>query len=770
MASSPRRPDEQGSLQLDLSAAGDEGGDDGLQPGDGERRLTGTLARIVYQDQTSHWTVARLSATDAAGDAAETDPVTVVGNMAHAYEGMPVAVLGAFHEHPRYGTQFRVRAYHPVLPETLAGLERYLGSKQFSGVGPELARRVVAHFGHDTVPVLERASARLTEVEGIGAARAKAIADAWNKHRERRDINIFLHTYGITAAYQERVYSRYGSDAIRLIRENPYRLTIDIWGIGFKIADAIARNLGIESTAPERLEAGLLHVLGKLGEDGHLHAPEANLLDTAADLLEVERIRLPPALERLEHSGLIVRESLGDRGPCISLEALWASENQAAQYFCELVRTAMRPMQVDVVQAIAGFESEVGMQLARAQRRAIEAAILDKCVVITGGPGVGKTTIVRAIVNIMRATERSMALCAPTGRAAKRLTESTGVEALTVHRLLEFQPRIGAFLRDEDNPLEVDAVIVDEVSMVDIHLFQSLLAAIPPPAQLLLVGDIDQLPSVGPGAVLSDVIESGQATVVRLTEIFRQAAESRIITAAHEVNRGVLPTLEPPPGRDAKRSDFYFIRRDDPEAARDTLVTVVSERIPRTFGLSPIHDIQVLCPMHRGELGTRALNLALQEQLNPGKSGVLEVERGDRVYRVGDKVMQIKNDYDHSVFNGDIGVVQDIAGDDKKLVVDFNSGRVVVYKRDELDKLVHAYAVSVHKSQGSEYPAVVMPLTTHHYMMLQRNLLYTALTRGKQLVVLVGNPRAIALATRNQSTSMRWTWLAQRIRHGAELE
>lgn len=731
--------------------------------------LVGTLKRLVYQDQASHWTVARLARRDVAGDpdaeVSDDDLITVVGTLPDVYEGMPVKVSGAWNDHPRYGRQFRVRSYQPVLPETLSGLERYLGSKQFSGVGPELAKRVVAHFGHDMVAVLEQAPERLTEVDGIGRARAKAISEAWNAQRDRRDVKIFLHSYGVTDAYAERIFKRYGSDAVAVIRENPYRLALEIWGIGFKIADAIAHNLGLEKTAPERLQAGLIHVLGKLGEDGHLHAPERELMASAAELMAVESALLPPALAALEDALLIVRETLGDRGSCVSLTALWRSESQAALYFSELVQTPMRPMQIDIAAALKRFESEAGMELARAQRRAIEASVLDKCVVITGGPGVGKTTIVRAIVNIMHACERRMALAAPTGRAAKRLAESTGEkDARTIHRLLEFQPYPGRFLRDASNPLEVDVVILDEVSMVDIHLFESLLAAIPPSAQLILVGDIDQLPSVGPGAVLADVIASEQATVVRLTEIFRQAAASRIITAAHEINRGVVPALDPPPGKDAARSDFYFIRRDEPESARATAITLVAERIPRSFGLSAVRDIQVLTPMHRGELGTRALNLALQEKLNPHVEGALEVVRGERVFRVGDKVMQIKNDYDKSVFNGDIGVIHDIVENGDKLVIEFLDGRVVNYTRDQLDQLVHAYAVSVHKSQGSEYPAVVLLLSTHHYLMLQRNLLYTALTRGKRLVVLVGSLRAIDMATRNHSTARRWTWLSERIR------
>jgi exodeoxyribonuclease V alpha subunit len=616
--------------------------------------------------------------------------------------------------------------------------------------------------------VIGRSPRRIIEVEGIGPARAKSIAEAWAAQRDIQDVMVFLRGHGVSTAYALRIYRRYGRDAMEVVRRNPYRLAIDIWGIGFKIADGIARSLGMEATAPERLEAGVLHVMGELVEDGHVHAPQDAVLGRATELLAVPSALLDEATERLLADGMVVREVLTEGKPCLSLQAMWRSESEAAAMLARLRDTPAEPWTGDVDAALVWFEQRTGIGLAAQQRQAVEATARDKVVVITGGPGVGKTTIVRAIVALMGAKMRKVALAAPTGRAAKRLGESTSQTAMTLHRLLEYQPQSQSFARNAGEPLAVDAVIVDEMSMVDTELFRALVAAMPPAAQLVLVGDVDQLPSVGPGAVLSDIIASGAATVVELTEIFRQAAESRIVVNAHRVNRGELPELAPPPGGEPTRSDFYFIEREEPSAARETLLELVTGRIPTRFGLDPLREVQVLTPMHRGELGTVALNQALQARLNPGQPGRVELTRGERVLREGDKVMQIRNDYDRDVFNGDVGVVREIRSPDEEggrgLVVDLADGRPVDYAATDVDQLAHAFAISVHKSQGSEYPAVVIPLLTQHYLMLQRNLLYTAITRGKRLVVLVGSRRAVQMAVRNDSGGARWTWLAQRIR------
>jgi exodeoxyribonuclease V alpha subunit len=531
-----------------------------------------------------------------------------------------------------------------------------------------------------------------------------------------------------------------------------------VWGIGFRTADSIAAKLGMARDAPERLEAGLLHALETSVEDGNVHMPDDELMARAAELLEVAVDQLPARLAALESSKLVVREVLGDRGACTALPEYYEAEVASAERLAELVKARTRPIALDIGAAIHAFEHLTSLELAEQQRSAVEAALRDPCTVITGGPGVGKTTIVKAIVHLARIAHRKVALAAPTGRAAKRLGEATGVDAMTIHRLLEYNPQQGGFQRGREEPLDVDLLVIDEASMVDAMLFRAVVQSLRAGAQLVLVGDVDQLPSVGAGAVLADVIASTAATVIRLTEIFRQAAESKIVVNAHRINRGETPDLDAPAGA----SDFYFIQREDAEAARATIVELVAERIPARFGLDAITGIQVLTPMHRGDLGTAAVNRALQERLNPAIDGP-EIVRGDRSFRRGDKVMQLKNDYDRNVFNGDIGVIETVDTTANVIRVDFDS-RITTYERNELDQLVHAYAVSVHKSQGSEYPAVVISLVTQHFMMLQRSLLYTAVTRGKKLVVIVGSKRAVALAVKNADARRRYTWLAERVR------
>jgi exodeoxyribonuclease V alpha subunit len=697
-----------------------------------EELLDGTVERYVFRAEDGAFTVARLLTV--AGEL-----VTIVGELVGVQEGLPLRLRGRWVVDRRYGRQFRLETYQLRAPETLVGIERFLGSGIIPGIGPELAKRLVAKFGMDTLEVIDRQPARLTEVAGIGAARAGKIADAFAAHRHVQDVMVFLRGLGVSAGYAARIYKKYGKDAISIVRANPYRLAHEVWGIGFRTADAIAEQLGIARDAPARLEAGLLHALETSTEDGHLHLPDAELLAAAGELLGVPGAPelLPPRLAALEARRLIVREALGDRGPCTQMPWAHDAETQAAHLLAQLARAPAPAPTLDVPAAIEAFEAVTGVRLAAQQRRAVEAALADKCVVVTGGPGVGKTTIIKAIVHLAELGGRRVALAAPTGRAAKRLGEATVHEAMTIHRLLEYAPHEGGFQRDREHPLEIDMLVVDEASMVDAQLFRAVLAALRPGARLVLVGDVDQLPSVGAGAVLADVIASEAATVIRLTEIFRQAAESKIVVSAHEINAGRVPALEPPAGGAA--ADFYFIERDDPEAARATIVGLVAERIPQRFGFDAVTDVQVLAPMHRGDLGTAALNHALQERLNPIAAGAAELARGERAFRCGDKVMQLRNDYDRAVFNGDIGVVAAIDPDEGTLRVDFD-GRPVIYERTDLDQLVHAY------------------------MMLQRSLLYTGVTRGKRLVVIVGSKRAVAQAVKNAAARRRYTWLAERVR------
>jgi len=719
-----------------------------------EQSLDGTLERVTFRGD-EYYTVARFQPESGM-------PITIVGKLVEISEGMPITVHGQWVEDRKYGRQFKVSFAHPRTPKTVVGIERFLGSGLIHGVGAAIAKRIVEKFGKDTLDVIEKTPVRLTEIVGIGSARAAKIADAVAAQRHVQEVMVFLQGHGVTIASAARIVKKYGRDAINVVRANPYRLAHEVWGIGFRTADSIAEKLGIARDAPGRPQAGALHALETSVEDGHLHMPDEELLAAAAALLSVDVATLPSHLGVLEARGLVVREVLGHRGPCSALPDLHQAEVESASALVELASSPARSLTLDVDAAIHAFENVTGLELATQQRQAVQAALRDRCVVITGGPGVGKTTIVKAIVHLARIGSRKVSLAAPTGRAAKRMTEATQAEAMTIHRLLEYQPHEGGFQKNKENPLEADLLVVDEASMIDALLFRSVLASLRPGAQLVLVGDVDQLPSVGAGSVLADVIDSGAATVIRLTEIFRQAAASKIVVSAHAINHGELPDLEAPSGaKGAATSDFYFISREDPEQARATIVELVAERIPSRFGFDPVTEVQVLTPMHRGELGTAAVNRALHDKLNP--SGGVELTRGDRTFRKGDKVMQLRNDYDRNVFNGDIGVVDLIAGDPPSLRVDFD-GRSATYERAELDQLVHAYAVSVHKSQGSEYPAVVIPLATQHFMMLQRSLLYTAVTRGKKLVVLVGSRRASQLVVRNADAKKRYTWLAERVR------
>ena len=727
-------------------------------PDDAETTLEGTVERVVYSGGDGTFTVARLK-VERGGDV-----VTVVGSLVGVPAGAVLRVSGRFETTQRFGDQFRVTRYTEVAPQTIEGLRRYLGSGLIKGIGPEFASRIVDRFGIETLEILDRDPGRISEVPGIGPSRARAIRTAWSAQREVRKVMVFLQGYGVSPAFAARIYKKYGAAAIARVREDPYRLAFDVWGIGFLSADKLAAALGVARDAPSRAEAGVRHVLDDEDGNGHVYVPRPRLAQKAAALLDLPEDSAEAAIDRLAKTGDIALDaSVVDdpRAPAVYEAGLYRAETALAAGMRKLLAAPAPRLEIDEPRALAWYEHEAGIALARQQAEAVKTALAAKVAVITGGPGVGKTTIVRGIVSILRRKGVAVALAAPTGRAAKRLADATGVPASTLHRLLEWRPAEASFARNAARPLEADVLIVDEASMVDVRLGADLVAALPPSARLVLVGDVDQLPSVGPGTVLADVIASGAVPVVRLTEIFRQAAQSLIVVNAHRIHDGDMPELG---GTGAERDffrDFFFLEEDDPAKAAALIRDLVSTRLPRKYGLQP-HEIQVLSPMHRGELGAGNLNALLQEALTTGAQGV---ERGARNLRIGDKVMQVRNDYDKEVWNGDCGVIERIDTENEALTIRFDD-RPVEYGYDELDTVALAYAATVHKSQGSEYAAVVIPIHTQHYVMLQRNLLYTAVTRGKRLVVLVGTRKALSLAVRNADVAARCSGLAARLRAG----
>jgi exodeoxyribonuclease V alpha subunit len=624
------------------------------------------------------------------------------------------------------------------------------------GVGSVYAKKLVRAFGEKVFDVIEVTPDRLREVDGIGPVRAASILAAWAERKAVREIMVFLHSHGVGTARAVRIFKTYGADAIQVMTENPYRLARDIRGIGFKTADAIAMKLGIKKTALVRTRAGISYALTEAMDEGHCGLPTGELIPLAEKLLEVPEELIRTALDLELQEGSVIADRVGATD-CTFLAGLYAAERVVAERLLTLANGSVPWRWIDAEKALPWIEQRTGLTLAESQAVAIRSALTAKVLVITGGPGVGKATIVNSILRILAAKGARLLLCAPTGRAAKRMSEATGMAAVTIHRLLEVDPKTGGFRRGPNNPLDCELLVVDETSMVDILLMHALLKAVPDQAALLIVGDVDQLPSVGPGQVLADVIGSGTIPVVRLTEVFRQAAKSRIIVNAHRVNQGKMPEFD----RHDPESDFYFIPADGPEAAVSRIIELVKTRIPRRFGFDAIHDIQVLCPMNRGGVGARSLNIELQAALNP--AGDRKVERFGWTFAPGDKVMQIENDYDKEVYNGDIGYIDDVDPTGGEVVARFD-GRTVTYGFGELDMLVPAYATTIHKSQGSEYPAVLIPVLTQHYAMLQRNLLYTGVTRGKRLVVLVGQKKAVAIAVRNVSGRRRWSKLQDWLR------
>ena len=730
------------------------------------------MERITYANEETGYTIARV-ATERTGP----DLLTVVGPLLGAQIGESLRLTGRWGSHPRYGKQFQVDSYTTVLPATIQGIRRYLGSGLIKGIGPMMAERMVAHFGTDILTIIEEEPERLIEVHGLGPKRTQRIADAWEEQKAIKEVMVFLAGVGVSSSLAVRIYKRYRDDSITVVRSEPYRLASEVWGIGFKTADTIAQAVGIPHDSPQRIKAGLQYTLSQAADNGHCYLPEPDLVREAAKILEVDRELIDPCVDELVTDEGVVREAVPDgRDPAagtiaaVYLVPFHRAERSLAGGLVELLRSREERLpafaEVDWPAALGWLRARTGQDLVAGQLDAVKLALTNKVAVLTGGPGCGKSFTVRSVVTLARAKNATVILVAPTGRAAKRLAELTGHDACTVHRLLELQPG-GEAKYDRDHPLDADLVVVDEASMMDVILANKLIKAIPEGAHLLLVGDVDQLPSVGAGEVLRDLLAANSIPRVRLTEIFRQAQQSGIIVNAHRINSGQPPQL-------TGFGDFYWFGCDPAEdsglhPAEETaklVVDIVAHRIPVKFGLDPVRDIQVLAPMHRGPAGAGNLNTLLQDALIPERDGTPEKRYGGRVFRIGDKVTQLRNNYQKGaagIFNGTIAVVTSLSLQEQTLTILTDEDEHVDYDFAELDELAHAYAVTIHRSQGSEYPAVVIPLTTSSWMMLQRNLLYTGVTRAKQLIVLVGSRRALAQAVRTTGAGRRHTALTHRL-------
>jgi exodeoxyribonuclease V alpha subunit len=725
------------------------------------------LERITYANEETGYTVARVATARSGGDL-----LTVVGNLLGVQPGESLRLQGRWKSHHQYGRQFEVVSYTTVLPATIQGIKRYLGSGLIKGIGPKMAERIVSHFALDTLRVIEEEPARLIEVAGLGPKRTARITTAWEAQKAIKEVMLFLQGVGVSTSLAVRIYKTYGDAAIAMVQHQPYRLASDVWGIGFKTADKIAQSVGIPHDSPERIKAGLQFTLSEAAENGHCYLPAEELSAQAAEILQVDSVLTAHCLQELAREGGVIQEQLLPiRAPdqeeasaapqmdlAVYLVPFQRAEVSLANHLLRLLQTARERLpafqSVDWSRAFDWLHTRSGNALAPEQMAAVRLALTTKVSVLTGGPGCGKSFTVRSIVALAKAKRAKVLLTAPTGRAAKRLEELAGMEASTLHRLLQLRPG-GEAAYDQENPLDADLVVVDEASMLDVLLANTLVKAVAPGAHLLLVGDVDQLPSVGAGAVLADLLASEAIPAVRLTHIFRQAQHSGVITNAHRINTGQLPHTR---GVD----DFFLFVEEEPERIAELTVEIVAHRLRRRFGLDPRREVQVLCPMHRGAAGAGMLNERLQAVLTPAGPGVQERRVGGRVFRVGDKVTQLRNNYDKMVFNGAVGTITGLSLEEQQVHVQLDEGEEVRYDFDELDELTHAYAISIHRSQGSEYPCVVVPLPTTAWMMLQRNLFYTAVTRAKRLVVLVGSRRALWKAVHTVGAS-RHTGLAARL-------
>ncbi len=721
--------------------------------------LSGQIERITFTNEETGFTIARVKI------AGRHEPVTVVGTLMAPMPGEILEMHGEWSNHPRFGIQFKVSDYKTRVPATVFGIRKYLGSGMIKGLGPVMADRIVDKFGKKTLDVIDNQIQRLAEVAGIGEKRIAMITQAWAAQSEIRDVMLFLQSHGVSSGYAAKIFKQYGNQSIAVVKQNPYRLATDIFGIGFLTADQIAGKLGFENDSKLRVEAGILYVLNQLSDEGHVYFPYQPLISKSCGILGVDREPVVQALGHLALDQKIVIEDINEtldvfkeNHKAVYLARFHLCETGIARRLKALVTGTKFLRDIDTNKAIDWVQGQLSITLAENQIKAIVWAVKNKVMVITGGPGTGKTTIINAVLKIFARLKAAIMLAAPTGRAAKRMTEATGFAAKTIHRLLEYSLQKGGFQRNEDKPLDCDVLVIDESSMIDTLLMYHLLKAVPTFATLILVGDINQLPSVGAGNVLADIIASSAVPVATLDKIFRQAQTSQIVVNAHRINQGLAPSVNAGQAADP-RNDFYFIDQEDPDQVLDIIVELCKNRIPQRFGFDPVDDIQVLTPMHRGSVGAGNLNQQLQTALNPGEGGVT---RGERTYRINDKVMQIRNNYDKEVFNGDIGRIRAIAWESREITVSID-GRDIAYDFGDLDEIVPAYAISVHKSQGSEYPVVIIPIVTQHYILLQRNLIYTAVTRGKKLVVIVGSRKAMAIGVNNNKTRQRYTRLKYRL-------
>lgn len=713
----------------------------------------GRLERIRFRNEENGYTIASFYVED------NKSPITVVGALPPLNIGEILNISGEWTNHPKYGRQFTFSSYETVIPFTLEGILKYLGSGMIKGIGPVYSKRIVDKFGLASLDIIEKELHRLTEIDGFGEKRIETVKKAWEEQKGIKDVMVFLQGHGITSAYAVKIYRQYGNNAVKIVSENPYRLAHDIFGIGFKIADKIAHSIGIPKNSLIRAEAGIMYVLEELSEQGHVYYPYDLLIDESNKILEIDQVIIQNAIEHLLSEKKLVMETLGanmfENTKAVYLSRFYMAETEISEKLDRLLKYPKTIKLADIETAFKNIQDSIQITLSEEQIRAVQSSIENKMLIITGGPGVGKSTITKAIVALYKNIGHNVLIAAPTGRAAKRVAETSGHEAKTMHRLLEFSPQEGKFKRNKNNPLEGDIVILDETSMIPAILMHHFLKALPEKATLIMIGDVDQLPAVGAGNVLKDLINSGVIPTVKLTKIFRQAETSSIITNAHMINAGKLPATS------KTSTDFLFIEKESPEHALSEILHLVSDKIPQKYGFNSFYDIQVLTPMHKGIIGAGNLNAELQKTLNKEETAIT---KGFRTFKLKDKVMQIKNNYDKDVFNGDIGFVSGIDKENQEITVIFD-GKPVKYEFADIDELVLAYSCSIHKSQGSEFPAVVIPVMTTHYIMLQRNLIYTGITRGKRLVVLVGTKKALAIAVKNNKPVNRYTLLEHRLRN-----